>query len=125
MAKALDRAAVRARKAAEGRSWGSRMSDHVAFALLTYTGLQIFITMMVLKANHLSILPYLALVVLVIAVIPAASCIDKRWSELPEGEQHDPRHAREFARDRALLWATAILLPLVITGLLKGASQLL
>ena len=44
------------------------MSDHIAYALLAYTGLQIFVTMGALNAKSGSLLPYFALVVLVAVV---------------------------------------------------------
>ena len=126
MAEAFERrAAVHSDERGEDRSWASRMSDHVAFALLTYTGLQIFVTMLVLKSNHSSILPYFALVVLVFAIIPAARAFEMRWTELPESRAHDPALAGEFKRDRALVWTAAILAPLAITALIKGVSTLL
>ena len=45
--------------------WRSKMSDHVAYALLVYTGLQIFMTVNALKDGASSILPYFALILLV------------------------------------------------------------
>src|SRR3546814_100820 len=45
------------------RDWRKAMSDHVAYALLVYTGLQIFVTVHALEGGSSTILPYLALVV--------------------------------------------------------------
>ena len=50
------------------------MSDHVAYALLVYTGLQIFVTMGALKTEHGSILPYFALSCWSLRSSPAAGC---------------------------------------------------
>ena len=52
------------------RDWRKRMSNHVAYALLTYTVLQIFVTMLALNTSNGSILPYFALIALVAAIIP-------------------------------------------------------
>ena len=52
------------------RDWRRRMSDNVAYALWAYTGLQIFMTLAILKGPGGSILPYFALVVLIMAVLP-------------------------------------------------------
>ena len=62
---------------------------------------------------------------LVVAIIPACRLFEKRWTELPEELACDQRLARAFARDRACLWAAAILLPLAISALLKGLTLLL
>ena len=50
--------------------WRRKMSDHIAYALLVYTVLQIFVTMGALKSEGGSLLPYLALIILVAAIIP-------------------------------------------------------
>ena len=55
------------------------MSDHVAYALLVYTGLQIFMTVKALTAGMSSILPYMALIILVAAIIPACRWFERRW----------------------------------------------
>ena len=63
MAKALwESSTEEAGKSRKPVDWKRRMSDHVAYALLVYTGLQIFVTMGALKSEHGSILPYFALV---------------------------------------------------------------
>ena len=99
--------------------WRSRMSDHIAYALLAYTGLQIFVTMTALKSGTGSILPYFALVVLVAAIIPGCRMFERRWESLSDQQAADPAYAPLFKRDRALVWLAAIGLPFVITGLLK------
>jgi len=99
--------------------WRKRISDHIAYALLVYTGLQIFITIGALREHNATLLPYLALVVLVAAVIPACRYVERRWSRLSDVEAVDPARAAAFRRDRALVWAVAIGLPLVMTGLFQ------
>jgi hypothetical protein len=123
MDKALrDRAAV-----AGGRriDWRKRMSDHVAFALLIYTGLQIFVTMNALKTGHGSVLPYFALIVLVAAIIPACRYTEKRWEGLSEAEASDPVFAPAFRRDALVLWLCAIGLPFLLTGGYKLIAPLI
>lgn len=100
------------------------MSDHIAYALLVYTGLQIFATMGALKGIHGSLLPYFALVVLVVAIIPSCRRFERRWNRLSDAQAADPVFAPEFRRDRMLLWLTAIGLPAVLTGLFKGLALL-
>jgi hypothetical protein len=99
--------------------WRKRMSNQVAYALLVYTALQIFLTMGALQGRHGSLLPYAALILLVGAIIPACRGCDRRWRELDEGAAHDPALARAYCRDRRALWAMAIGLPLAMTALLR------
>lgn len=96
--------------------WRKRMSDNIAYALLVYTGLQIFVTMGALKAEQATVLPYLALVVLVAAIIPACRRFENRWNRLSDAQAADPVLVRYYRRDQALLWALAIGLPFLITG---------
>ena len=104
--------------------WRRKMSDNIAYALLVYTALQIFVTMGALKAEGGSLLPYLALVILVIAIIPACRRFEKRWNRLSEDQAHDPALAAYFRRDRTMLWLLAIGLPFLLTGLFKGLAIL-
>ena len=104
---------------AEVKDWRKRMSDHVAWALLVYTGLQIFMTVKALSAGMSSILPYMALIILVAAIIPACRWFERRWTVMSDEEATDPAFSGAFRRDTVMLWAIAIGLPLVLTGLCK------
>lgn len=99
--------------------WRKRMSDNTAYALLVYTALQIFVTMGALEGNSGSLLPYFALIILVAGIIPACRRFEKRWGRLSETQAHDPQFAAWFRRDQILLWALAIGLPFLITGIFK------
>lgn len=99
--------------------WRKRMSDNIAYALLVYTGLQIFVTMGALKASGPSMLPYLALIILVIAIIPACRGFERRWNRLSDEQARDPALARYYRRDQLLLWVLAIGLPFLITGIFR------
>ena len=107
------------RSAHDGLDWRKAMSDNVAYALLVYTGLQIFVTVQAMKVGGTSILPYLALVVLVGAIIPACHRYEARWRDLSDADAADEALAPVFRRDRAILWALAIGLPLLLTGFFK------
>jgi len=109
---------------ADQLDWRKRMSDHVAFGLLVYTGLQIGLTTLVLKTNHSSILPYFALILLVFAIIPACRLFEARWTELGDAEAADPALEPLFKRDRALVWLSALGLPFALTALFKGLALL-
>ena len=124
MDKALKRTAATQKRAGSKLDWRRKMSDNVAYALLTYTGLQIFVTMTALKGGHGSILPYFALILLVAAIIPGCRLFEKRWEALSDGEAANPELADRFKRDRLVLWLIAIGLPFALTGAFKGVSAL-
>lgn len=104
--------------------WRRKMSDHIAYALLVYTALQIFVTMGALKSEEGSLLPYLALVILVAAIIPACRRFERRWNRLSDEQAADPALAGYYRRDRLALWLMAIGLPFALTALFKGLALL-
>jgi len=110
-------AAVQATRA---RDWRKAMSDHVAYGLLVYTALQIFMTIKALSEGSSSALPYLALIVLVAGIIPVCRWFEKRWINLDDASAFDPALAQAFKRDAMLLWAVAIGLPIALTVLFKA-----
>lgn len=104
--------------------WRRKMSDNIAYALLVYTALQIFVTMGALKAEGMSLLPYLALVILVAAIIPACRRFERRWNRLNDEQATDPALAAYYRRDRLALWLLAIGLPFALTAVFKGLALL-
>lgn len=126
MGKALDQVNTEARADVAGKlDWRKRMSDHVAYALLVYTGVQIGVTMALVKGSHGSILPYFALVALVAAIIPACRLFEGRWTDLPDEAATDPALAPAFTRECVALWVAALGLPFVLAGLFNGIEALL
>lgn len=107
------------------RDWRRAMSDHVAYGLLAYTALQIFVTVKALTEGSSGLLPYLALVVLVAGIIPVCRWFEKRWAVLDDAQATDPAFAPAFRRDVMMLWALAIGLPFAITLMFKAALSLL
>ena len=99
--------------------WRKRMSDNIAYALLVYTALQIFMTMGALHGKGGSILPYFALVVLVAAIIPACRRFERRWARLSDAQAADPEFVSFYRRDQRWLWAMAVGLPFMVTALFK------
>jgi len=110
----------RERSASGVRDWRRAMSDHVAYALLVYTGLQIFMTVKALNEGASGLLPYAVLVILVAGIIPACRWFEKRWSGLGDAEAVDPSLAPAFRRDAAGLWLLATGLPVALTILIKA-----
>jgi hypothetical protein len=107
-------------RTARRRDWRKKMSDTIAYALLVYTGLQIYVTMQTLHSSAGgSLLPYFALIVLVIAIIPACRLFERRWNRLSDEQAADPALKPYYRRDWMLVWLMAIGLPFVVTGLFK------
>jgi hypothetical protein len=124
MDKALWESARTQKRTGRKLDWRRKMSDNVAYALLVYTGLQIFVTMGALKNGSGSILPYLALIVLVAAIIPGCRMFEKRWDSLSDSQAANPELRGRFRRDLVVLWLCAIGLPLALTGLFMGIETL-
>ena len=112
-------------EAGHARDWRKSMSDHVAYALLVYTGITIFVTVKAMQQGMSSTIPYFALIVLVAAIIPACRWFEKRWAGLDDDIASRASPPEGFRRDTIALWALAIGLPLLLTGLFKAAFTLL
>ncbi|WP_228242719.1 hypothetical protein [Porphyrobacter sp. GA68] len=107
-------------KPAKPHDWRRTMSDNVATALLVYTTLQIFFAVKALsKAMEYSLVPYLALLVLVAAFIPVCRHFEKRWARLPDHLAGDMALRPRFREDAAWLWLMAIGIPLLLTWAFK------
>ena len=100
------------RQAARPLDWRQRVSDSIAYALL------VFATIGALRGNSASMLPYLALVVLIAAIVPACRRFERRWNRLSDAEAADPAFAPAYRRDMIGLWLLAIGLPFALCGLL-------
>lgn len=116
MAKA-ERMAVQARK-----SYSKRMSDHVAYALVFYTLLLIFLVTPTMETKGTSIFPYFLLVIFVALVIPAAHGLEKRWQALQAQDNGDGSLDGRFTADRIKLWLAAIGIPCGIAIISSGLS---
>jgi len=99
--------------------WEKRVSNHIAYALLVYTGLQIFVVMGAMKSSTGSILPYFGLVVLVGLIIPGCRKFEKRWELIGNSELSDASLALLYRRDRLGIWLMAIGLPFAFVALFK------
>lgn len=104
-------------------NWRRGMSNNVAYALLVYTGLQIFVTVAAMERGIGSILPYFALVVLVVGIIPACRFFERRWLGLDDAQAADRALAPAYRRDQVALWALAIGLPFVLTALFETLTS--
>lgn len=102
------------------KDWRRRMSDNVATALIAYTGLQIYVTVQALKKGFGPALSYMALILLIAAIIPACRRFERRWLTISDAAAHDPALRGLFRRDQALLWALTIGTPFAVTALGKA-----
>lgn len=116
----LSKSAGQSQAGEKPRDWRRAMSDNVAYALLVYTGLQIFVTVHAMKEGSSSTLPYLALVVLIAGIIPACRWFERRWRDLDDDAAADVGHRPAFRRDLTALWLIAIGLPFLLTGIYKA-----
>lgn len=107
-----------------GVDWRKKMSNNVAYGLLVYTALQIFVTMHEIQGKSASILPVFVLVMLVAAIIPMFRHFERRWEQLSDDQAHNPAYSSAFRRDQIKVWALAALLPFVITGAFKAFTAL-
>lgn len=123
MAKAWGSAAPDS-SSAKPLDWRKRMSDNIAYALLVYTALQIFVTMGMLQSEGGSLLPYFALVILVAAIIPACRRFEKRWNRLSDVQAADPHFAGYYRRDQLWLWGLSLGLPFLVSGLFLAMAKL-
>ena len=114
-----------ARAATHRLDWRKRMSDTVAYALLVYTTLQIFVTINVMSDQNASMLPLFALVVLVAGIIPLFRHYERHWEGLGDAGAADPAYRTLFRRDQLSVWLFAVGLPFAVTGLFKLAVSLL
>lgn len=128
MNKALHSQGTDAAQAAPSRSrpvdWRKKMSNNVAYGLLVYTGLQIFVTMHEIQGSSASILPLFVLVVLVAAIIPLFRNFERRWEGLSDDQAHNMAYKAAFRRDQLRVWALAAILPIVITGAYRVLSMM-
>ncbi len=104
--------------------WRKKMSDNVAYGLLVYTGLQIFVTMHEIQGSSASILPLFVLVVLVAAIIPLFRQFERRWEHLTDEQAHNMAYKAAYRRDQIKVWALAAILPIVITGAYRALSMM-
>ena len=104
--------------------WRKRMSDTVAYSLLVYTSLQIFVTLRTLEGEGGSMLPMLALVVLVAGIIPMFRHFERRWEKLSDDEAADPALHGAFRRDQLATWAVAIGLPFLLAAVFRALVSL-
>lgn len=104
--------------------WERRISNHVAYALLAYTGLQIFVVMGAIKGEGTSMLPYMGLVALVGFVIPLCRRVEKRWQALGRSALSDTSLMATYRGDRLGIWLFALGFPFAFVLFVKAIAAL-
>jgi hypothetical protein len=100
----------------ETKSLGKRISTHIAYALVMYTLLLIFLVSPQMESKGTSILPYFLLVLLVgLAILPCRS-LERRWNM---ADNYDSNSLNGTCnRDAVLLWVAAIGIPVLLMATL-------
>ena len=78
-----------------------------------------------LSQNTTSMLPLVALVVLIAAIIPLFRHYERHWESLDDRAAADPARKPLFRRDQFSVWLFAVGLPFAITGLFMAIAPLL
>lgn len=107
------------------KSYSKRMSDHVAYALVVYTLMLIFVVTPTMKTEGTSIFPYFLLVIFVALVIPAAHGLEKRWQALSATDSGDGSLDARFTADRVKLWVAALGIPVGIALLSTAVTAVI
>ncbi len=88
--------------------YSKRISTHIAYALVVYTLLLIFLVSPALESKAMAIWPYFLLVALVAAVILPCRNIERHWKKLDDRGADLSAHYL-FARIK--IWLSAIGIP--------------
>lgn len=99
------------------KSYSKRMSDHVAFALVVYTLMLIFLVTPTIESGGTSIFPYFVLVLFVGAVIPLCRNMERRWQALDAATYNGDGLQTQFTADRLKLWIAALAIPAILAVL--------
>lgn len=119
-----ERSAMAGQPSDRASDWRKRMSDTVAYSLLVYTALQIFVTLRTLEGEGGSMLPMLALIVLVAGIIPMFRHFERRWESLSDAQASDPALLADFRRDQLAIWAVAIGVPFLLAAVFRTLVSL-
>ena len=110
MAKAMHRGSGVSEK-----GFSKRMCTNVAWALIAYTMLLIFVVTPQMPHEGMVIWPYFLLVVFVALMVPFCRKIERRWRNLDGSELSDSGLKTRFAIDRTKLWMVAIGVPVLLS----------
>ncbi len=104
------------------RRLARRMTVHIAAAIVVYAALQLWLVLGAVSGGAPRILPYVAVALLLVAVIPTARRIEARWARLSADTLPSRELSQSFRQDARRLWSAAIVLPFLWVGAFVGAS---
>lgn len=107
-------AGERAARGKQAKPYAKRISDHIAYALIVYTLMLIFLVAGAIKTSSMSVFPYILLMLFIAVVIPMARKLEKKWEMLDGSELSDSSLIKRFAIDRTKLWIGTVALPLFL-----------
>lgn len=96
------------------KSFAKRINDHIAYALVVYTLMLIFVVSPKLEGNGLTVFPYFLLVALVAMAIPPCRNLDRKWQLIDQADTMDSGISRRYNFDRIKLWVGAVGFPLLL-----------
>lgn len=117
-------AGERAAHGKHAKTYTKRISDNIAYALIVYTMMLIFLVAGAIKTSSMSIFPYLLLMLFVAVVIPMARKLEKKWEVLDESELSDNSLRNRYNMDRTKLWISTLSIPLILMVACSAISAL-
>jgi hypothetical protein len=103
----------------KAKSFGQRMSNHAAVALVIFTLMLIFLVTPEMKFGETSIFPYFLLFIFVAALIPFLRRLQYRWDALDNSELSQNGLRTRFLMDVMKIWVAAIGAPFVLMAFFK------
>lgn len=98
-----------------GTNYRRRISNHIAFGLVTFAMLQIFVV-----ASHGGLLlANLGVILVIAASIPGARSLERRWELLASGGLPSAGLATRYRRDVLTIWMVDLLVPFLWIPLLN------
>lgn len=98
------------------KTYTKRISDNIAYALIVYTMMLIFLVAGAIKTSGMSVMPYILLMLFVAFVIPMARKLEKKWEMLDQSELSESSLKRRYNIDRTKLWIGTLVFPLLLMG---------
>ena len=99
-----------------------QMTIHIAAAVVVYALVQLWLVIGAVAEGGSRFLPHIGVGLMLIAVVPAARRIERRWADLANSALASRELCQSYRHDAARVWAGAIILPFVWVGAFMGAS---
>ena len=97
-----------------------RISNHMAFGLVTFAMLQIFIV----ASNGGGLLANLGIILVIAIFIPGAHSMERRWERLARGGLPSAGLTTRYRKDVLKIWTVDLIVPFLWIPLLNGFAFL-